>query len=916
MIICKEVYIMKKMLCWLLTVAMLLSVCSAAVMSAAALTDFDGYQLIYDYKDLQRVNNDLSGKYKLMRDIDMSPLTNKYAWYANVGSWSYIGSASEPFTGEFDGNGYEIQNMDINLGYEANENEDRYFGLFARNEGVIRNVKVVGNLNGSSLSANTYAGGICAFNNGLLEDCCHVGTINFNGCATKKFVGYIGGIAGKNGESGVMKECFQAGDVLANDEGILDYYYRASPLYCGGITTGGGTFTHCYVTGKVYGSYQEGAKDDVALYDAFCYLDKGRKITYEQCYIHYTQYQSFGIRDKNSVQGFPAEQMKLLSSYTDWDFKNVWLLDNQCEYPFPQLRNCLQIKGAVHREQALPHSEDGFIEVRDLADLVYIDTNLDKKYKLMNDIDIAQEMEQGKVAWYKKDDSWKPLGKSQKQAFTGEFDGNGHSITGLNYSFPDELSDTYGGLFYDNEGLIKNLKVSSRLRIGTAVNGEVLTFGSIAVFNNGTIEGCNIDIEAKANLSLYCEDWADGDYGANSKYGTGTYIVGGVTSNNKGTVKRCCTTGELICKRINNRSYYEDEIYGGGIYYHGFECMHTVKFYAITTGGTVENCYNTAQAPGFIGVSYNPRTTITHCYNAGVIGEGDEKSDDCFIMERPEDGDTEKKVLSKSEMQQQSSFTGYDFDNIWYFDTADGYRYPKLRAVTTDLPTPELTGIRVTSLPDRITYFEGEAFDPAGMTVTASYDICDPQTVTDYTYSGYNSTVGKKTIKVQYKGFTDSFEVEVLEDPLKITSISVVVPPTKTEYYQNEKLDTTGMVVAAVTKNGEIKQVNAYTVSEMTGETGEQVITVTFQGHTATFKVKVLEGKVPVKKGDLSGDGVINGADAGIFNRYISGWEGYADKIADLSAADLNGDGKVNGADAGILNRYVSGWEGYDKYFK
>ena len=71
-----------------------------------------------------------------------------------------------------------------------------------------------------------------------------------------------------------------------------------------------------------------------------------------------------------------------------------------------------------------------------------------------------------------------------------------------------------------------------------------------------------------------------------------------------------------------------------------------------------------------------------------------------------------------------------------------------------------------------------------------------------------------------------------------------------------------------------------------------------------------------VVTGDVNGDDKVNGADAGLLNRYTSGWEGYADKIKDMDAADLNRDGKVNGADAGILNRYTSGWTGYDKYIQ
>lgn len=67
--------------------------------------------------------------------------------------------------------------------------------------------------------------------------------------------------------------------------------------------------------------------------------------------------------------------------------------------------------------------------------------------------------------------------------------------------------------------------------------------------------------------------------------------------------------------------------------------------------------------------------------------------------------------------------------------------------------------------------------------------------------------------------------------------------------------------------------------------------------------------------GDVNGDGIVNGADAGLLNRYTSGWKGYGEKIKNMDAADINGDGVVNGADAGILARYTSGWKQYDKYF-
>ncbi len=905
---------MKKIISWLLTLALSATVCAAAAVPGAALTDFDGYELIYDYKDLKRVNNDLNGKYKLMRDIDMSAVTSSGTWSENAGGWSYIGSESEPFTGEFDGNGYEIKNLNIRVNYTEDPKETKYAGLFGINKGTVKNLKIVGTLSGGYVDAKTYVGSVCGYNDGLLEGCGHVGVVSFNNIADK-YPAYIGGIAGKNSEQGVIRECYQAGDVSAEDEDILDLSVSCEPLYCGGITTGGGTFEHCYVSGRVTGSYIDGADPSFTpLFHTFCFRDRNRKSSYVQCYSFYDSGKNFYILDNGTTQTFPKEQMKLPGSYYNWDFENIWLLDNECEYPYPQLRKCPQIKGAVHREQESPSGE--YIGVYDLADLVYADTNPDKNYRLMNDIDIAKEMEQGKVEWYKKGSAWRPLGLAQKRAFTGVFDGNGHTVSNLNYSVSTYTKDKQIlGLFYQNNGVIKNLRVTGKVTLRLSdKSAPTAVFGAFAATNFGTIEGCSSDIYAYSESCTYFDKYDAKDV---NEYGSGVFTAGGITARNNGVIKRCCTMGNMSVLIIDTHDYYEKDVpWESEPIFIGARYNFSTVFYAITAGGTVEDCYNTGNAPVFIGnTSYKVPAKIIHCYNAGATGS-DAQSDECFVQEWQEDGSVEKRVLSKEEMQQQSSFPGFDFENIWYFDPSDEYCYPKLRGVTKDLPIPVITKIKVTALPDRITFFEGEELDATGLAVTAVYDNGNTKAVTDYTLSGYDSTIGKKTVTVHYSGFTESFEVDVVEDPLKITGISVVVPPAKTEYYQNEKLDTTGMVVAAATKNGEIRKLEDYTVSEINGNVGEQTVTVSYRAFKASFKINVLEGNAPVKKGDFNGDGKINGADAGMFSRYVSGWYGSGSSVGDLSAMDINGDGKVNGADAGILSRYVSGWAGYEKYFQ
>ena len=68
--------------------------------------------------------------------------------------------------------------------------------------------------------------------------------------------------------------------------------------------------------------------------------------------------------------------------------------------------------------------------------------------------------------------------------------------------------------------------------------------------------------------------------------------------------------------------------------------------------------------------------------------------------------------------------------------------------------------------------------------------------------------------------------------------------------------------------------------------------------------------------GDINNDGNVNAMDKAILNRYLAGWEGYAERILNWDAADIDRSGNVDGKDKAILNRYLAGWEGYDKYFK
>lgn len=115
-----------------------------------------------------------------------------------------------------------------------------------------------------------------------------------------------------------------------------------------------------------------------------------------------------------------------------------------------------------------------------------------------------------------KDAEWTPIGTADKP-FSGNFDGNGHTISGLNYS------GEYAGLFgYMNNGTISNIKLAdSSFANGTASGGIC------AVNNGGTIENSAVDNVAVSGGT------AGGICGQNSGAITDCFFSGNVSSDGK-----------------------------------------------------------------------------------------------------------------------------------------------------------------------------------------------------------------------------------------------------------------------------------------------------------------------------------------------------------------------------------------------
>jgi hypothetical protein len=61
-------------------------------------------------------------------------------------------------------------------------------------------------------------------------------------------------------------------------------------------------------------------------------------------------------------------------------------------------------------------------------------------------------------------------------------------------------------------------------------------------------------------------------------------------------------------------------------------------------------------------------------------------------------------------------------------------------------------------------------------------------------------------------------------------------------------------------------------------------------------------------KGDVTGDGVVNGKDVVLLRQYLAGWSSVSLNSSQISSADVTGDGVVNGKDVVLLRQYLAGW--------
>ena len=165
------------------------------------------------------------------------------------------------------------------------------------------------------------------------------------------------------------------------------------------------------------------------------------------------------------------------------------------------------------------------------------------------------------------------------------------------------------------------------------------------------------------------------------------------------------------------------------------------------------------------------------------------------------------------------------------------------------------TGIAVTTQPTKLRYFEGEVFNPDGMTISLVYS---DNTVTEIK-DGYEiskdplilqreaDTEQNVTIPVTYGGMHTAIAITV--QSRRIDRMEILTQPEKKEYQPGESFDQTGMVVAIYFADDPYTAVlltDSYYKLSPAGALPEGTagITVSFRDVSATVSVVVGEGGV------------------------------------------------------------------------
>ena len=196
-------------------------------------------------------------------------------------------------------------------------------------------------------------------------------------------------------------------------------------------------------------------------------------------------------------------------------------------------------------------------------------------------------------------DTWQGIG-TESQPFSGIFDGNGHSVSGLS------CQSSYSGLF----GVVKNATIHNLTVSGSFSNGQYM--GGIAgIAISSTIDNC------QSSINISSGSYLGGIVGSSenctiSNCAHTENTIGNTSSNNVGGIAGQTSSQTEIYNCYNAGRIYGSDCFGGIVGYNGGNC-------------SITNCYNKAafkdmyyidKGGGIVGYNCG---RIVNCYSSGSM---------------------------------------------------------------------------------------------------------------------------------------------------------------------------------------------------------------------------------------------------------------------------------------------------------
>ena len=205
---------------------------------------------------------------------------------------------------------------------------------------------------------------------------------------------------------------------------------------------------------------------------------------------------------------------------------------------------------------------------------------------------------------------WTPIGTDYDNAYTGTFDGGGHTITGLTVTTNDEYAGLFGylGNFNNGAATVKNVVMDG---IQITCNHRLGYAGGVAGFSWGTIENCSVSGSISGTVSVGGVVGVQRDHPitgcSSSATVKGTINVGGVAGQTifGATLTACYATGNVIIEIDRTQN-----ISGGGLV--GFnDGISLLSCYATGNVTSTGSSTGYVHIGGFLGDNY---ITVTACY--------------------------------------------------------------------------------------------------------------------------------------------------------------------------------------------------------------------------------------------------------------------------------------------------------------